>query len=84
VALGNDPLDAAMLGPDEGLGDPVGEDVLGGEERRLKEMGRRFYFAFSRSNVTRIISLPGAEENPVGRSLPGGAKHILRVVSPSS
>jgi hypothetical protein len=42
------------------------------------------YFAFGRSNVTRICWLPGVEENSVGRSFSGGAKHNLRVFSPSS
>src|SRR5262249_27354032 len=50
----------------------------GGAERR------RSYLLFSRSNVTRICSLPGMEANSVGRSFPGGAKHSIRVFSRSS
>jgi len=42
------------------------------------------YLSFSRSKVTRIISLPAGEENSVGRSFPGGAKHSRRVFLPSS
>ena len=45
---------------------------------------RRSYLLFSRSNVTRICSLPGMEANSVGRSFPGGAKHNIRVFSRSS
>jgi hypothetical protein len=39
---------------------------------------------FSRSNVTRICSLPGVDVNSVGRSFPAGAKQSLRDFSPSS
>jgi len=42
------------------------------------------YFLFSRSNRTRMISLPGAERNSLGRSFPDGAKHIFLVFAPSS
>jgi hypothetical protein len=60
--------------------------------RRAKEksrgpcppVARHCYSAFTRSNVTSTCSLPGAVANSAGRSFPGGAKHSLRVFSPSS
>jgi len=42
------------------------------------------YSAFSRSKVTQMCSLPGADEKSLGRSFPSEAKHILRVFSLSS